>query len=340
MASRIEADHIFRHHLHFSSVVHPRRESRRHHLRRHSAPLLRLLGSESIIYSVIISTSPASASFILGESASFILGESASFILGESASSSPPSLSSVSATSRIGVNHFFLHHLHFSSVGVVHPRRVGVIISAVTQSKESVVTQSKESAAIRRKGIKGNAAKIHFGCKGIRLFRCIKTTRIGDFDYFGCKGIVSVFGTSLTIYGMSLDIKSTVEGFPPISVANTRHLRSFIRKSRSFDGTCRLCVKVNADSASCNNQASDTFVSPVSTVQKEIQVHTDPTSCNRQTSDTFASHVPLNAIPVFCSTTVQDRLPNQVLILPEHLDFAVSSLRRCFYSSSEFSSGF
>ncbi|KAF3562808.1 hypothetical protein DY000_02014118 [Brassica cretica] len=191
MASRIEADHLFRHHLHFSSVVHPRRESRRHHLRRHSPPLLRLLGSESIIYSVIISTSPASASFILGESASFILGESASFILGESASSSPPSLSSVSATSRIGVNHFFLHHLHFSSVGVVHPRRVGVIISAVTQSKES--------AAIRRKGIKGNAAKIHFGCKGIRLFRCIKTTRIGDFDYFGCKGIVSVFGTSLTM---------------------------------------------------------------------------------------------------------------------------------------------
>ena len=45
-------------------------------------------------------------------------------------------------------------------------------------------------------------------------------------------------------YGMSLDIKSTVEGFPPISVANTRHLRSFIGKSRSFDGTCRLCVKV------------------------------------------------------------------------------------------------
>ena len=45
-------------------------------------------------------------------------------------------------------------------------------------------------------------------------------------------------------YGMSLDIKSTVEGFPPISIANTRHLRSFIGKSRSFDGTCRLCVKV------------------------------------------------------------------------------------------------
>ncbi|CAN7071201.1 unnamed protein product, partial [Brassica oleracea var. botrytis] len=74
-------------------------------------------------------------------------------------------------------------------------------------------------------------------------------------------------------YGMSLDIKSNVEGFPPISVANTRYLRSFIGKSRSFDGTCRLCVKVNANSASCNNQASDTFASPVSTVQREIQVH-------------------------------------------------------------------
>lgn len=45
-------------------------------------------------------------------------------------------------------------------------------------------------------------------------------------------------------YGMSLDIKSTVEDFPPISIANTRHLRSFIRKGRSFDETCRLCVKV------------------------------------------------------------------------------------------------
>ncbi|CAF1907805.1 unnamed protein product [Brassica napus] len=108
-------------------------------------------------------------------------------------------------------------------------------------------------------------------------------------------------------YGMSLDIKSTVEGFPPISVANTLHLRSFIGKSRSFDGTCRLCVKVNADSASCNNQASDTFASPVSTVQREIQVHTDPTSCNRQTSDTFASHVPLNVISVFCSTVQREK---------------------------------
>ncbi|WZZ49658.1 hypothetical protein YC2023_049765 [Brassica napus] len=106
---------------------------------------------------------------------------------------------------------------------------------------------------------------------------------------------------------MSFDIKSTVEGFPPISVANTHHLRRFIGKSRSFDGTCRLCVKVNDDSASCNNQASDTFASPVSTVQREIQVHTDPASCNRQTSDTFASHVPLNATPVFCSTVKREK---------------------------------
>ncbi|KAG2288381.1 hypothetical protein Bca52824_047985 [Brassica carinata] len=70
-----------------------------------------------------------------------------------------------------------------------------------------------------------------------------------------------------------------------------------------------LTKKVNADSASCNNQASDTFASPVSTVQREIQVHTDPASCNRQTSDTFASPVPvpLNAIPVFCSTVQREK---------------------------------
>ncbi|CAN6857671.1 unnamed protein product [Brassica oleracea var. botrytis] len=106
---------------------------------------------------------------------------------------------------------------------------------------------------------------------------------------------------------MPLDIKSSVEGFPPISIANTRHLRSFIGKSRSFDGTCRLCVKVNADSPSCNNQDSDTFALHVSTVQREIQVDTDPASCNRQTSDTFASHVPLNATPVFRSTVQREK---------------------------------
>ncbi|KAF3564462.1 hypothetical protein DY000_02013040 [Brassica cretica] len=108
-------------------------------------------------------------------------------------------------------------------------------------------------------------------------------------------------------YGMPLDIKSSVEGFPPISIANTRHLRSFIGKSRSFDGTCRLCVKVNADSPSCNNQDFDTFALHVSTVQREIQVDTDPASCNRQTSDTFASHVPLNATPVFRSTVQREK---------------------------------
>ncbi|CAN7046430.1 unnamed protein product [Brassica oleracea var. botrytis] len=107
---------------------------------------------------------------------------------------------------------------------------------------------------------------------------------------------------------MSLDIKSTVEGFPPIPIGNTRHLKSFNGKSRSFDGTCRLCVKfVNANSASCNNQVSDTFASPVSTVQREIQVHTDPASCNRKTSDTFASHVPLNVTPVFRSTVQREK---------------------------------
>ncbi|KAF3588904.1 hypothetical protein F2Q69_00030011 [Brassica cretica] len=65
--------------------------------------------------------------------------------------------------------------------------------------------------------------------------------------------------------------------------------------------------EVNADSASCNNQVSDTFASPVSTVQREIQVHTDPASCNRKTSDTFASHVPLNATPVFRSTVQREK---------------------------------
>ena len=45
-------------------------------------------------------------------------------------------------------------------------------------------------------------------------------------------------------YGISLDLKSIVEGFPPISIGNTRQLKSFIGKIRAFDGTCRLCVKV------------------------------------------------------------------------------------------------
>ena len=45
-------------------------------------------------------------------------------------------------------------------------------------------------------------------------------------------------------YGISLDLKSIVEGFPPISIGNTRQLKSFIGKIIAFDRTCRLCVKV------------------------------------------------------------------------------------------------
>ncbi|KAF2580097.1 hypothetical protein F2Q68_00005940 [Brassica cretica] len=109
----------------------------------------RLLGSEPIISSVIISTSPAS------------------FILRESASSSPPSLSSVAAVSRIGVDHFFRHHLHFSSVGVVNPRRVGVIISAVTQlrfcgfSDRSQPFLSSSSPLLQRRSRSSSASRRH-----------------------------------------------------------------------------------------------------------------------------------------------------------------------------------
>ncbi|CAN7065911.1 unnamed protein product [Brassica rapa subsp. trilocularis] len=85
-------------------------------------------------------------------------------------------------------------------------------------------------------------------------------------------------------YGFSLDMKCIIESFPPLSIGNTRQLRTFISKTRAFDGTCRLCVKVyfSTDSASCNIQASDTFASTVplnanrvilSTVQSEKQVH-------------------------------------------------------------------
>ncbi|CAN6998254.1 uncharacterized protein LOC117130486 [Brassica rapa] len=83
-------------------------------------------------------------------------------------------------------------------------------------------------------------------------------------------------------YGFSLDKKCIIESFPPLSIGNTRQLRTFISKTRAFDGTCRLCVKVSTDPASCNTQASDTFASTVplnanpallSTVQSEKQVH-------------------------------------------------------------------
>ncbi|CAN7073778.1 unnamed protein product [Brassica oleracea var. botrytis] len=80
-------------------------------------------------------------------------------------------------------------------------------------------------------------------------------------------------------YGISLDMKYIIESFPPLSIGNTRQLRTFISKTRAFDGTCRLCV--STDPASCNTQASDTFASPVplnanpmilSTVQREKQL--------------------------------------------------------------------
>ncbi|KAF3575759.1 hypothetical protein DY000_02029717 [Brassica cretica] len=286
----------------------------------------RLLGSESIISSVIISTSPAS------------------FILSESASSSPPSLSSVAAASRIGVDHFFRHHLHFSSVGVVHPRRVGVIISAVTQIRFCGNQRNPTPSAV--KVLKEMLLRFTLAAKESDYFVVSKHLEL-EISLYNTMEVLCVCGqwrskdafhwefhvdlnmnaSFISIeedllfedlmkivsedlkeevmglsYGMSLDIKSTVEGFPPISIANTRHLRSFIGKSSSFDGTCRLGVKVNADSPSCNNQDSDTFASPISTVQREIHVDTDSASCNRQTSDTFASHVPLNATPVFHST--------------------------------------
>ncbi|KAG5387916.1 hypothetical protein IGI04_029457 [Brassica rapa subsp. trilocularis] len=134
-------------------------------------------------------------------------------------------------------------------------------------------------------------------------------------------------------YGFSLDKKCIIESFPPLSIGNTRQLRTFISKTRAFDGTCRLCVKVSTDPASCNTQASDTFASTVplnanpallSTVQSEKQsflyegvstvplndlpdFSTDSASCNIQASDTFASTVPLNANPVILSTVQSEK---------------------------------
>ncbi|KAG5393497.1 hypothetical protein IGI04_023460 [Brassica rapa subsp. trilocularis] len=134
-------------------------------------------------------------------------------------------------------------------------------------------------------------------------------------------------------YGFSLDKKCIIESFPPLSIGNTRQLRTFISKTRAFDGTCHLCVKVSTDPASCNTQASDTFASTVplnanpallSTVQSEKQsflyegvstvplndlpdFSTDSASCNIQASDTFASTVPLNANPVILSTVQSEK---------------------------------
>ena len=45
-------------------------------------------------------------------------------------------------------------------------------------------------------------------------------------------------------YEISLDLKSTVEDAPPISIGNTRQLRNFIGKNTVFEGVCRLCIKV------------------------------------------------------------------------------------------------
>ncbi|XP_033138752.1 uncharacterized protein LOC117129297 [Brassica rapa] len=134
-------------------------------------------------------------------------------------------------------------------------------------------------------------------------------------------------------YGFSLDMKCIIESFPPLSIGNTRQLRTFISKTRAFDGTCRLCVKVSTDPASCNTQASDTFASTVplnanpailSTVQSEKQsllyegvstvplnalpdFSTDSAICNIQASDTFASTIPLNANPVILSTVQSEK---------------------------------
>ncbi|XP_048637589.1 uncharacterized protein LOC106409502 [Brassica napus] len=118
-------------------------------------------------------------------------------------------------------------------------------------------------------------------------------------------------------YGFSLDKKCIIESFPPLSIGNTRQLRTFISKTRAFDGTCRLCVKVSTDPASCNTQASDTFASTVplnanpallSTVQSEKQsflyegVSTVPLNDLPDFSTDSAScvsTVPLNALPDF-----------------------------------------
>ncbi|CAN7105920.1 unnamed protein product, partial [Brassica rapa subsp. narinosa] len=45
-------------------------------------------------------------------------------------------------------------------------------------------------------------------------------------------------------YGIYLELKSTVEDVSPISIENTRQLRSFIGKISVFEGVWRLCIKV------------------------------------------------------------------------------------------------
>ncbi|KAF2619417.1 hypothetical protein F2Q68_00039321 [Brassica cretica] len=148
-------------------------------------------------------------------------------------------------------------------VGVVHPRRVGVIISAVTQirccgnqrnpppsavkvlkemllrftlaAKESdyfVVSKQLEleiSLTLAAKESFQSLWEFHVDLNRNASFISIEE----DLQFEDLMKIVSedfkeeVIGLS---YGMSLDIKSIVEGFPPISIANTRHLISFIGK--------------------------------------------------------------------------------------------------------------
>ncbi|WZZ28377.1 LOW QUALITY PROTEIN: hypothetical protein YC2023_011778 [Brassica napus] len=130
-------------------------------------------------------------------------------------------------------------------------------------------------------------------------------------------------------YRILVDLKRIVKVSPtppppPISIGNTRQLRSFIGEIRAFDKICRLCGKfvVITDSASCTKQTTNTFASHVpltdipvlgSIVHREKHVITDSASCNKKTTDTLASTdtfaypAPLNAIPVFAS--------NQMILL-------------------------
>ncbi|KAF3558701.1 hypothetical protein F2Q69_00016834 [Brassica cretica] len=81
--------------------------------------------------------------------------------------------------------------------------------------------------------------------------------------------LIQAEGITLS-YEISLEFKGTVEDVPPISIGNTRQLRSFIDK-----------IRVLPDLASSNRQIIDTCASPVplnyipnfgSTVQREQHV--------------------------------------------------------------------
>ncbi|KAF2606989.1 hypothetical protein F2Q68_00044500 [Brassica cretica] len=45
-------------------------------------------------------------------------------------------------------------------------------------------------------------------------------------------------------YEISLELKSMCEDVLPISIGNNRQLKSFIFKTRVFEGICRLCIKI------------------------------------------------------------------------------------------------